>query len=203
MLSSSGTKRKMSARAIPFFVCRSSAPAISAGISTSRPPPSSLNVIPFCSLFSRIAPAFSSADWRWAVTVPSNVRVLPACLWLKSTCTLPDPTNLMTPLRPSTSTLSPASAVSASSPSLRSGIMRTFFLSRAPNPLSGSMSTVIDSPTDAPASASPNPESTGYERPPIETRRGPCPASPSGRCSRATSPRVVSNTSPVSFTRAV
>ena len=143
----------------------------------------------------RMPPILSSSVSSMLTTWTSCVTVLPAYLWLKSTVTRPELMNLITPFLSSISTVSPTTQRSASSPSLRVGSALTFFLFTGPNACSGGASMVKRSPAAASASRSAMPGGGGNDGSPIETSRSwrgaaSFPEPP---------PRVVSNTSPVSF----
>ena len=119
--------------------------------------------------------------------------------------TLPGPLNLMTPFLSSTVTESPTMVRSASSPSLRRGIVLTFFLSDLPNPFSGGTSTANSSPGEAAARRSSMPAGGGKDLSPTEASCGPYRASAAALPASlpASALRVVLNTSPSPFIDAV
>ena len=113
--------------------------------------------------------------------------------------------NLMTPGLSSMVTVSPTMLRSASSPSLRRGIVLTFFLSDLPNPFSGGTSTASSSPGEASARRSSVPAGARNDLSPIETSCGSYRASAAGLAAsfEASALRVVLNTSPSPFIDAV
>ena len=171
------------------------------GMITSIDPPARLNFALLSTKCSIMADILSSSESRTATTRTSWTTVLSAYLSLKSMVTLPGVLNLTMPLRSSTTTVSPTTVRSASSPSLRSGIVLSFFLSDLPNAFSGGTSTANSSPADASARRSATPGGTGMALSPIETRTGLYSASPSGLAASlsASLPRVVLYTSPSPF----
>ena len=148
-----------------------------------------------------IAAILSSSDSRTLTTCMSWTTVLSAYLTLKSIVILPGVLNLTTPFFSSISTVSPTTVRSASSPSLRSGIVLTFFLSDLPNAFSGGTSTANSSPADASARRSAVPGGGERALSPSETRTGLYFASAAGLSTSlpASARRVVLYTSPSPF----
>ena len=171
------------------------------GMITSIDAPARLNFALLSTKCSSMADIRSSSESRTATTRTSWTTVLSAYLSLKSMVTLPGVLNLTTPLRSSISTVSPTTVRSASSPSLRSGIVLSFFLSDLPNAFSGGTSTANSSPEDASARRSATPGGTGMAWSPMQTSTGLYSTSPSGLAASlsASLPRVVLYTSPSPF----